>query len=114
MNAKYLNPGKVTGIPGMNWYTRVTPTSGADLAVGDFLDSIDHRGCRPIHHIDDSADGRTRRVWFSEFEGDSEMVCVGDVYDVVDPTSHVDPDGTPVGYAPIEDETSPDAERGAR
>ena len=96
-NRDRLDPGHITGVPGLNWYTRVRKVSGADLKVGDWLDSLDHSGARTIHNITKAPGAVTRTVRFSDIEGDSEVVRADVMYDVVDPTSHVGPDGTPVG-----------------
>lgn len=92
----YLDPGTIDGHPGLNWYTRVEKVHGRDLRPGQWLDSLDHSGARTIHHISDLTAGR-RLVWFSDIDGDSEQVRADVEYDVVDPASQVDPDGTPVG-----------------
>ncbi|MEV5211275.1 hypothetical protein AB0K35_27765 [Micromonospora sp. NPDC053740] len=92
----YLDPGKIDGHPGLNWYTRVEKVHGRDLRPGQWLDSLDHSGARTIHHITELAAG-SRLVWFSDIDGDSEIVRTDVEYDVVDPTSQVAPDGTPVG-----------------
>ena len=88
--------GRYDGRPGLVWYSGVTPTVGADLRVGDWLDSLDHRGARMIFGISmrDLTD-ETRTVTF--FGGDSETVHKGVTYDVVDPDSQVAPDGSPLG-----------------
>ena len=93
-----LDPGQITGVPGLNWYTRVRKVPGADLSVGDWLDSLDHSGARTIRHITEGEPGSgIRTAWFSDIDGDSELVRAEVLYDVVDPDSHVGPDGTPVG-----------------
>jgi hypothetical protein len=102
------------GIPGMVWYSEVRKVRGDQLQVGDWLDSLDHRGARCIYgiwfgeiaaadlaeamvQIDDPGPGPgspVRTVMFSV--GDTETVRVDVEYDVVDPDSQVTPDGTPV------------------
>lgn len=89
------DPEHFLGYPGMVWYSNVTPTRGAELRVGDWLDSLDHCGARTIGRITDAANGY-RTVWFSNVEGDSETVRDDVMYDVVDPASVVAPDGTPI------------------
>lgn len=87
--------GHYSGHPGLNWYSRVTKTYGRDLQVGQWLDSLDHSGARTIHSITtDLATPQLRTVAFSDIPGDCEVVRVDVEYDVVDPTSHVAPDGT--------------------
>lgn len=89
--------GRYDGIPGLVWYARARQVSGADLAVGDWLDSLDHRGARKIFGITaQDPDSATREVTFSF--GDTETVRTDVMYDVVDPDSQVDPTGTPVQH----------------
>lgn len=84
------------GIPGMVWYSTVHKTRGDQLQVGDWLDSLDHRGARAIFQIQDNAtDATVRIVKFSDIAGDAETVRRDVEYDVVDPRSQVTPDGTP-------------------
>lgn len=89
------DPEHFLGYPGMVWYSTVTPTRGDGLRVGDWLDSLDHCGARTIRNITD-ASGGYRTVRFSDVEGDSETIRDDVLYDVVDPTSVVAPDGTPI------------------
>ncbi len=91
MNA--YEPDHLIGYPGMVWYSKVTPTRGDQLQVGDLLDSLDHRGARPIHNITNVAGGY-RTVWFSDIDGDSETIRDDVMYDVVDLASVCAPDGT--------------------
>lgn len=83
------------GHPGLVWYATVTPTLGAELRLGQWLDSLDHRGARMIFGLSMSkVDDPQRTVTF--FGGDSETVRADVKYDVVDPDSQVTPDGAPV------------------
>ncbi len=101
------------GHPGMVWYAAVRKVRGDQLQIGDWLDTLDHRGARAIcglwaGQIDtpDLADtmidtaghpeagGTLRTVMFSA--GDTELVRCDVEYDVVDPHSQVTPDGSPV------------------
>ena len=103
---------RLDGRPGLVWYSRVRKVPGAGLTVGDWLDSLDHRGARMICDI---RDGSARPGLFSRLMrtlgrrrpdealrtavfscGDTETVHRGVEYDVVDPHSQVTPDGTPV------------------
>jgi len=86
-------PGRFDGVPGLMWYSKVTPTRGDELRVDDWLDSLDHRGARAICDIR-AIGGGSRDVVFSF--GDSETVRDDVMYDVVDPDSQVQPDGTPI------------------
>jgi hypothetical protein len=87
--------GRLDGHPGMVWYSSVRKTLGGDLKVGDWLDSLDHRGARMICAVrDDGPDSPVLTVVFSA--GDTEQVRRDVDYDVVDPRSQVTPDGTPV------------------
>jgi len=83
--------GRFDGIPGLMWYARVEQVRGGDLKVGDWLDSLDHRGARMIYAVADGSEG-FRTVWFSEGGDDCETVRVDVDYDVVDPDSQVAPD----------------------
>lgn len=104
---------RLDGLPGMVWYSCVRKVPGGRLKVGDWLDSLDHRGARMICAIHSGRSGTrrmgrlprtlTRRreangdlltVVFSF--GDSETARRDVEYDVVDPASQVTPDGTPV------------------
>ncbi len=97
------------GIPGAVWYANSRQVRGDQLQVGDWLDSLDHRGARCIYGLwvgnvdpdsltDDMVhtdfDSTVRTVMFSF--GDVETVACDVEYDVVDPDSQVTPDGTPV------------------
>lgn len=94
-------PGRYDGIPGLVWYSRVTKTRGDQLKVGDWLDSLDHRGARSIYGIRVAQPGSGfREVCFSggwtvyeDGSSDTEIVRDGVLYDVVDPDSLVDPAG---------------------
>jgi hypothetical protein len=100
------------GIPGMVWYSRARKVRGADLRLGDWLDSLDHRGARMIYGISwTDPESPVRTVTFS-FD-DTELVHANVEYDVVDPDSRVAPDGTPlvVGWGP-DDDRGPDDEWG--
>lgn len=88
------DPEHFCGYPGMVWYSKVTPTRGDEVKVGDWLDSLDHSGARTVHAIGEGDGYRT--VCFSGNEGDSEVVRNDVLYDVVDPASIVAPDGTPI------------------
>lgn len=87
------NPGRFDGIPGLVWYAKVTPTRGDELKVGDWLDSLDHRGARSIYEFR-AIGGGSRDAVFSF--GDAETVRDDVMYDVVDPDSQVQPDGSPL------------------
>jgi hypothetical protein len=102
--------GHFDGIPGLVWYAEATPTLGADLKLGDWLDSLDHRGARSICGIwrgsaprDElsaapcyapDCDDPIITVMF--FAGDTEQVRADVMYDVVNPDSQVTPDGSPL------------------
>ena len=84
------------GMPGLVWYSEV-----ADLEVGQWLDTLDHRGARAIYSIDPSA--ADSPVSVVRFDGirygileDSEIVRKDVTYDVVNPDSMVAPDGSPL------------------
>lgn len=85
---------RFSGIPGMVWYATVQQVRGDKLQVGQWLDSLDHRGARAIMAIHPGATSDDRTVEFSF--GDTETVRCDVEYDVVDPNSQVTPDGTPV------------------
>lgn len=88
-------PGRYDGEPGLVWYSSVEKVLGAKLKVGNWLDTLDHRGARRIESIDkDDPSSPLRYVRFSG--GDGETVRKGIEYDVVDPNSQVEPDGTPM------------------
>lgn len=103
------------GIPGMVWYANITKVRGADLRVGQWLDTLDHRGARAILGIlagSAPSDNGTptvdhlRRLRVVDAKsglltvmvggGETETVRADVEYDVVDPDSQVTPDGTPV------------------
>lgn len=87
------------GIPGGVWYTKVQKVRGADLKLGDWLDSLNHEGARMIHGISMTDPASTRRtVAFSAgfAFGDTEVVDIHVEYDVVDPGSQVTPGGEPI------------------
>jgi len=95
--------GRLDGHSGMVWYSAVRKVPGDRLQVGDWLDSLDHRGARAICGIRAGGtaasdlpelDGKVRTVVFSF--GDTEIVRCDVEYDVVDPDSQVTPDGSPV------------------
>lgn len=96
--------GRYDGVPGLVWYAKVTPTRGDELKVGDWLDSLDHRGARSIYGIRVAApDSGYREVCFSggftvydDGSSDAEVVRDDVMYDVVDPDSQVAPDGSPL------------------
>lgn len=87
------SPGRFDGIPGLVWYADVTKTYGRDLKEGDWLDSLDHRGARMISGPP-RVDGNSIVVTFSF--GDTEIVRADVEYDVVNPDSQVQPDGSPL------------------
>jgi hypothetical protein len=101
-----MRRGRFDGIPGLVWYATVRKVRGTDLQVGDWLDSLDHRGARMIygiwfgdnpdahehHYTDDRSPHRTAMFC----GGDTEVVRVDVEYDVVDPDSQVAPDGSPL------------------
>lgn len=92
--------------PGAIWYSQVRKVRGADLRLGDWLDTPDHRGARMIHGIWfggtaapvdmgwDASRSNVLTVMISA--GETELVRADVEYDVVDPHSQVAPDGTPV------------------
>jgi hypothetical protein len=88
------------GIPGLMWYATVTPTRGSDLKLGDWLDSLDHRGARAIQGIRVAVPGSGfRKVHFGggwkvypDGSSDTETIRDDVMYDVVDPNSQVAPD----------------------
>lgn len=92
------------GIPGMVWFSNTRKVRGDQLQVGDWLDSLDHRGARSIYGIRVAEPGSGfREVCFSggwevydDGSSDTETVRDDVEYDVVDPKSQVTPDGTPV------------------
>lgn len=102
--------GRFCGIPGLVWYAEATPTLGADLKLGDWLDSLDHRGARSICGM--WIGGVTREelgaapFYAPDFNdpvitvmfgcGDTEQVRADVMYDVVNPDSQVAPDGGPL------------------
>lgn len=94
-------PGRYDGIPGLVWYSKVTPTRGDELKIGDWLDSLDHSGARRIYDVRIAAPGSGFREvcfsggWTVYSDGSSDTETVRDevVYDVVDPESQVAPDG---------------------
>jgi hypothetical protein len=94
-------PGHYDGIPGLVWYSKATKTYGRDLKLGDWLDSLDHRGARTIWglwrgsatraelgarslYLPDQADPLIT-VMFGG--GDTEVVRADVQYDVVEPDS---------------------------
>lgn len=95
---------RFTGHPGLVWYSRIRKVRGADLNVGDWLDSLDHRGARSIHGIRVATPGSGFREvhfgggWtvYSDGSSDTETVRDDVEYDVVDPDSQVTPTGEPV------------------
>jgi hypothetical protein len=86
-----LYRGRYDGIPGLMWYASVRKVPGGELHVGDWLDSLDHRGARMIYAVLDARPGY-RTVYFSELGDDCEIVRADVEYDVVDPDSQVAPD----------------------
>ncbi len=102
------------GHPGMVWFSGVRKVLGIDLQVGDCLDTLDHRGARTIYGVwpgevepEDltevmvgvdapDPDSPVRTVMFGG--GDVETVHVDVEYDVVDLSTQVTPDGTPVVF----------------
>lgn len=87
---------RLSGIPGLVWYSKVRQVRGDKLKAGDWLDSLDHRGARAVYEISPIENVTTRTVKFSDIAGDTETVRCDVDYDVVDPNSQVAPDGTPV------------------
>lgn len=101
-------PGRFDGIPGLVWYAESRKVRGADLKIGDWLDSLDRRGARKIVGLwlgvapdadDDTdwvpgihADAKYRTAIFAG--GDGETVRADVEYDVVNPESQVAPDGS--------------------
>ncbi len=88
------SPGRFDGIPGLVWYSEVRKTYGRDLCENDWLDSLDHRGARMICHPPREVGGGNIVVTFSF--GDTETVRADIEYDVVNPDSQVQPDGSPL------------------
>lgn len=96
-------PGRLDGMPGLVWYSRVTPKRGDELQVGDWLDSLDHSGARSIYGVRVANPGSGfREVCFSggwrvydDGSSDTETVRDDVTYDVVDPDSICDPMGNP-------------------
>lgn len=94
--------GRFDGTPGLVWYSKVTPTRGDELKEGDWLDSLDHRGARKIYDTRVAAPGSGYREvcfsggWTVYDDGSSNTEVVRDdvMYDVVDPASQVQPDGS--------------------
>lgn len=92
--------GQLDGIPGLVWHANVRKVLGADLKVGDWLDTLDHSGARMICGVALPNDERgyplmssqSRVVMFSL--ADNELVRADVEYDVVDPNSQVAPDGS--------------------
>jgi len=103
------------GYPGMVWYSRSRSVRGDELRIGDMLDTLDHRGARGIFGIFAGAapDGQDtpdvehlRALRAADVDsglltvmiggGETETIRADVLYDVVDPTSQVTPDGTPV------------------
>lgn len=100
------------GIPGLVWYSSVRKVKGVDLRIGDWLDTLDHRGARCIYGIwtgdiatPDLANAMVkskaagpeslvRTVMFGF--GDHETIRCDVEYVVVDPDSQVTPCGDPV------------------
>jgi hypothetical protein len=100
------DPGRYDDIPGLVWYSRSRKVRGSDLALGDWLDSLDHRGARMIYGIwfGDSAEATSHHYTADESPVRTVMFCGGDTEavrvdvecDVVDPDSQVQPDGSPL------------------
>lgn len=105
--------GNFCGYPGLVWYAKARRVKGADLRIGDWLDTLDHRGARAVYGIfagaapADMVDeqhlmGLTGHDLDSDWltvmvaGGEIETVRADVEYDVVDPDSQVTPDGTPV------------------
>lgn len=104
--------GRFDGIPGLVWYASIHKVRGEDLKLGDWLDSLDHRGARMIYGLwlgaattadlyeetlrtavdIDSGSPKVMTVMFSC--GDTEQLRPDVEYDVVDPESQVAPDGS--------------------
>lgn len=97
--------GRYDGEPGLVWYSEVTKKYGDQLEIGDWLDSLDHSGACRIYAIGQNADTGARYVGFSEWwrpyaadsrDSDWRMVRADVEYDVVNPDSQVQPDGSPL------------------
>jgi hypothetical protein len=107
--------GRFCGYPGLVWYATVRKVKGADLRVGDWLDTLDHRGARAIYGIfAGAAPADTDMVDVEHLcrltgrdldsglltvmvaGGETETIRVDVEYDVVDPDSQVTPTGEPV------------------
>ena len=52
--------GNYDGVPGLVWYSDATQVRGDELKLGDWLDSLDHRGARLSERM--SGDARRRRA----------------------------------------------------
>lgn len=102
---------RFSGYPGMVWYATSQRVLGSQIQIGDWLDTLDHRGARCVYgmwagEIDagdlpevmmrrlPQPDSPVRTVMFGF--GDTETIRVDVEYDIVDPASQVTPDGTPV------------------
>jgi hypothetical protein len=91
------------GEPGLVWYSMVEHKRGDELQIGDWLDTLDHRGARMIYAVAiKDRDGDRRYVGFSVWHynldvedpgSDWEAVRDDVLYDVVDPDSICDPMG---------------------
>jgi hypothetical protein len=85
--------GRFFGMPGMVWYRERRQVFGADLVVGDWLDTDDHHGARAIADIPSSqppASACTRIVMIGG--GEPVTVSTNLEYRVVDPDTLVDMD----------------------
>jgi hypothetical protein len=103
-------PGRFDGIPGLVWFAEVRKVLGAELKLGDWLDSLDHHGARSIWGIWRGAATRQQLGSLSFYlpdkddpaitvmfgGGDTETIRADVEYDVVDPDSQVAPDGSPL------------------
>jgi hypothetical protein len=103
------------GIPGLVFYSKVEKVRGDQLRIGQWLDTLDHRGARAIfglfagaappdcgtpdpEHLQrlDCTDVDSGLITVMVGFGETETVRADVEYDVVDPDTQVTPDGTPV------------------
>jgi hypothetical protein len=100
---QYDGPGRFDGIPRLVWYATVEKVPAAELRLGMWLDSLDHRGARKIAGPWSGADDNPVRSFTSDqagtvtamfFGGDTETLRLDVAYGVVDPDSQVTPDGS--------------------
>lgn len=108
-------PGRFDGQAGQVWYSDVRQVRGSQLQIGDWLDTLDHRGARMIYAVgvkprDPGARYVAASGWYYDNAADDpgsdwERVRDDVLYDIVNPDSQVAPDGTPVSEVPLYDFT---------